>query len=104
MLSGTEGRKRVQPRMSGGSWKIAAWSAGGQAVCSALLISTRSDRTMDGTPSLVRLRARLALPARQDSQALVEGMSQCAGPGVYAAGLQPGCRGPLRGTGRISGR
>jgi hypothetical protein len=31
------GRKRLQPRMTRGSWKIAVWSAGGQAVCSALL-------------------------------------------------------------------
>jgi hypothetical protein len=36
-MSTTEGRKRLQPRMSRGSWKIATWSAGGQAVCSALL-------------------------------------------------------------------
>ena len=33
----SEGRKRLEPRMARGSWRLAAWGAGGQAVCSALL-------------------------------------------------------------------
>lgn len=33
----SEGRKRMEPRMTRGSWKFGAWSAGGQIVVSALL-------------------------------------------------------------------
>ena len=36
-MSTSKGRKRLQPRMTRGSWKIAVWSTGGQAVCSSLL-------------------------------------------------------------------
>jgi hypothetical protein len=34
----TEGRKRLEPRMTRGSWKFAAWAFGGQTICSALLL------------------------------------------------------------------
>lgn len=33
----SEGRKRLEPRMTRGTWKFSAWAAGGQTVCSALL-------------------------------------------------------------------
>ncbi len=33
----TEGRKRMEPRMTRGSWKFSAWSAAGLAVIGALL-------------------------------------------------------------------
>lgn len=33
----TEGRKRMEPRMTRGSWKFRAWSAAGLVVCSSLL-------------------------------------------------------------------
>ncbi|MDQ0850676.1 hypothetical protein QFZ65_002614 [Arthrobacter sp. B3I9] len=36
-MSSTEGRKRLEPRMSRGSWRFALWVFGGQFVCSALL-------------------------------------------------------------------
>jgi hypothetical protein len=36
-MSSTEGRKRLEPRMSRGSWRFAVWVFGGQAVCSGLL-------------------------------------------------------------------
>lgn len=36
-MPSTEGSKRLEPRMSRGSWKFSAWAAGGQALCSALL-------------------------------------------------------------------
>ena len=36
-MPATDGRKRMQPRMSRGSWTFGAWSAAGQAVCSSLL-------------------------------------------------------------------
>lgn len=36
-MSTTEGRKRLQPRMSRGSWKFMVWSVVVLAVCSALL-------------------------------------------------------------------
>jgi hypothetical protein len=36
-MPGTEGRKRLEPRMTRGSWKFTAWAAGAQVVSSALL-------------------------------------------------------------------
>ena len=33
----TEGRKRMEPRMTRGSWKFSAWSAAGLALIGALL-------------------------------------------------------------------
>ena len=33
----SEGRKRLEPRMTRGSWKFRAWSAAGQIAVSALL-------------------------------------------------------------------
>jgi hypothetical protein len=37
----SEGRKRLEPRMTRGSWKFGAWSAGGQIVIAALLALNR---------------------------------------------------------------
>ncbi|MET1156394.1 hypothetical protein [Arthrobacter sp.] len=36
-MSSTEGRKRLEPRMSRGSWRFQAWAAGAMMVLSALL-------------------------------------------------------------------
>lgn len=36
-MPSTEGRKRLQPRMTRGSWKLSVWAAGGQVACSSLL-------------------------------------------------------------------
>jgi hypothetical protein len=36
-MSTSEGRKRLEPRMSRGSWKFMVWCVAGQAVCSAPL-------------------------------------------------------------------
>jgi hypothetical protein len=36
-MSTTDGRKRMEPRMTRGSWKFSAWSAAGLAVMGALL-------------------------------------------------------------------
>lgn len=36
-MPSTEGRKRLEPRMSRGSWRFMALVAGGQMACSALL-------------------------------------------------------------------
>jgi hypothetical protein len=36
-MASIEGRKRLEPRMSRGSWRFTAWAFGGQTVCSALL-------------------------------------------------------------------
>jgi hypothetical protein len=33
----SDGRKRLQPRMARGSWRLSIWSAGGQAVSFSLL-------------------------------------------------------------------
>jgi hypothetical protein len=34
-MSSTEGRKRLEPRMGRGSWRVGAWAAAAMVVCSA---------------------------------------------------------------------
>ena len=49
-MSSTEGRKRLEPRMSRGSWKFGAWAAIGQAVISALLALNKLVSTGEWDP------------------------------------------------------
>ena len=46
-MPSTEGRKRLQPRMTRGTWRISAWAAGGQVACSSLLTLNKA-RPDDG--------------------------------------------------------